>query len=99
MARLVRTLREDEDFLARYYATVDRLRAEHDICARGEDGFFGSVDPDIDPASLWMGAADIVEALTDEMGAEAVAVLERAGWQCHLNGIGMVTVSLEGAPE
>jgi SAM-dependent methyltransferase len=98
LARLVRTLRRDDDFRTRYYQVLDGLRAEHGICPRGEDGFYGGVPTDGDPAELWTRAAEMVESLTDQMGAEAVSVLERAGWTSHVNEVGLVTVSLEDPP-
>ncbi len=98
MARLVRILREDPDFLARYYDTLDGLRAEHGICPRGEDGYYGTVDPETDPVEIWTRVAEIADALADRLGEEAVRVLERAGWESHVNEIGMVTVALEGEP-
>ncbi len=98
LARLVRALRRDDAFRARYYQVLDGLRAEHGICPRGEDGFYGGVPTDGDPAELWTRAAEMVETLTDEMGPEAVSVLERAGWTSHVNEVGLVTVSLEDAP-
>lgn len=98
LARMVRVLREDEAFLARYYEVADGLRARYGICARDEDGFYGTVSPDADPEELWGGAQEIAETIGREMGDEAVAVLERAGHRAWLNEIGMVSVALEEEP-
>ena len=98
MARLVRTLREDRDFLHRYYETLDGLRGEHGICPRGEDGYYGTLDQEMDPVEVWTRVAEIAEAVSDELGGEAVRVLERAGWESHVNEIGMVTVALDAEP-
>ncbi|NIP58229.1 MAG: hypothetical protein GWM92_08180 [Gemmatimonadetes bacterium] len=98
LARLVRTLRRDAGFLARYYGVTDGLRAEHEICPRGADGFYGSVDPEMDPGELWSRAGEISDTIGSELGADAVAVLEGAGWDAGLNEIGLVSVSLESPP-
>jgi hypothetical protein len=95
LARLVRTLRRDEAFLDRYYAVVDRLRADADVTPRGPDGYYGNVDPALDPAELWGRVAEVAGTLGEEMGEEAVEVLERAGWNARVNEIGMVSVELE----
>lgn len=99
LARLVRTLRRDEDFLRDYYDLLDELRARHGICPRGDDGYYGSVDPGLEPTEAWTRAGEISETLSAELGPEAVAVLERAGWDARLNEIGLVSVSLEAQPD
>jgi hypothetical protein len=99
LARMIRTLRQDEAFLRRYYEVMDGLRAETGICSRDDDGFYGSVDPQMDPGELWEMAADMSDALAKELGPQAVAILERAGWDSRLNEIGLVSVSLASSPE
>jgi hypothetical protein len=94
LARLLSTLRADRAFRDRYYELTDRLRAENGICPRGDDGFFGSVEPDLDPDDLWRRAADMAETLAAELGPDAVAILERAGWSSRVNEIGLVSVAL-----
>jgi len=95
LSRLIRILRRDERFLVRYYEFVDRTRQDIGVCARDEDGWYGTVAPDMDPVELWGRVARTVDLVADEFGEEAVAVLERAGWEARLNEIGMVTVSLD----
>jgi hypothetical protein len=94
LARLVKTLRQDQKFLARYYDVIDTLRADTGICPRGDDGTYGSIDLGSDPTELWARAAGMVETLTSELGPDAVAVLGRAGWDARLNEVGFVSVSL-----
>ena len=98
LARLVRTLRDDESFMARYYELVDAQRARYGVSARREDGFYGNVDPTMDPAVLWDGAAAMSATIGSEMSDEAVSVLQQAGWDTWINEIGQVSVSLERAP-
>jgi hypothetical protein len=95
LARMVRTLREDPDFLARYYEVTDGLRTEFGICARDADGFYGNVDENMDPGTLWTGAMSIAERIGEEMGDQAVDVLRAAGHDAWVNEIGMVSVALE----
>ena len=99
LARLVRTLRRDESFRGRYYELADRLRAEHGVCPRGEDGAYGTVSSDLDPAELWPRALAVSETISAEMGEEAVSILKRAGWESWINEIGVVSVSLESPPD
>jgi SAM-dependent methyltransferase len=99
LARLVRTLRRDEAFRGRYYDLVDSLREEHGACPRDEDGFYGDVPQGIDPGELWGRAATMSDAISSELGGEAVEILQRAGWESWINEIGIVSVSLESIPE
>ena len=94
LARLMKTLRQDQRFLTRYYEVIDSLRADSGICPRADDGTYGSIEPCLDRTDLWSRAADMVDTLTSELGRDAVAVLERAGWDTRLNEVGFVSVSL-----
>jgi len=76
----------------------DGLRVEHEICPRGADGYYGSVDPEMDPGELWSRAGQISDTIGSELGADAVAVPERAGWDAWPNEIGLVSVSRESPP-
>ncbi len=98
LARMVRTLRDDEAFLARYYDVADGLRNRYGICPRGEDGYYGTVASDADPGELWGRVRDIADTIGREMGEEAVDVLERSGQRAWINEIGMVSVALDADP-
>ncbi len=94
LAKLVRTLRQNETFLSQYYELIDKLRADTNICARQDNGFYGSVDPEMDPGTLWKGAANMGNIIAFELGQDAVNILKKAGWNAYLNEIGLVSVSL-----
>jgi len=94
LAELVRVLRDDEGFVTRYTAAADALRRKHDICPRGDDGFYGTVDPDRDPEDLWRTAQRIADTLAAEFAEEAAGLLRDSGRDAWVNEIGMVSVRL-----
>jgi hypothetical protein len=96
--RLVRTLRRDRPFLNRYYDVVDTLRAEHGIGTRLDDGGYGALGEAADPVALWTEVAAVSEKTSTALGPDAVAVLQRAGWDARLDEIGCVAVSLASVP-
>jgi len=98
LARLLRTLREDPPFLRRFSEVTDGLRARYGICPRDADGHYGSIDPSIPADDLWRGSADMTETIAAELNTEAVAVLQRAGWNAGADRHGFVSVSLESMP-
>ena len=65
------------------------------MCARGDDGFYGTVDPDRDPTELWRTSQRISNALAADFAQDAARLLcdrDRDAW---VNEIGLVSVRLD----
>jgi len=72
----------------------------HEICARGENGYLGSVSPTFTPEQTGAAYAAIVRGL-DEAGFvdRAVEVIRTAGIDAWRNPVGHVAVSPADLPE
>jgi hypothetical protein len=91
----VRVLRDDADFVTRFTEAADSLRHEHDVCARDDNGYHGSVDPGRDPGDLWRTSQRISDALSEAFAEDAAGVLRASGRDAWVNEIGMVSVRLD----
>ncbi len=93
LADYLNILRQDEDFMGRFYAFQDSIRAKHGICARDENGYYGGIDPSLSPAELWMGSAAMLSAIQKSgLVEEAVGVLRASGLDAGVNEVGHVAV-------
>ena len=88
------TLRQDEEFMSRYYDFHDALRAHYGICPRDEHGYYGGLMSELSPSELWSGASGITNALADSpLVDEAVKVMLNAGFDARKNEVGHLAVS------
>jgi hypothetical protein len=90
---LVGTLRGNADFIQRFTARSDELRAAAGTCPRGADGYYEATIPE-DPGEVWKRAAGLSEQLGREFGQEAADLLTRAGWRATLNPVNHVAVDV-----
>ena len=100
LTTLVGVLRADADFIGRFLARSDALRAACGVCPRQADGYYGDVAPGIPAAELWRHA----EGMRDQLQAagfaeEAAGLLRRAGWAARVNPIGHVAVGVPDEAE
>ena len=96
LAELSRELRSDDRFLRRLYEISDALHTEYDLCPRRPDGYYGDIDPSIEPADLWGRARAISRSLDDELAPAAVAILQASGHEAWVNDVGHVAVRPPG---
>ena len=100
LTELVGVLRADADFIGRFLARSDALRAECGVCPRQADGYYGDVAPGIPAADLWRHAERMRDQLQEEGFAEdAAGLLRRAGWAARVNPIGHVAVGVPDEAE
>ena len=94
LADYLMVLRQDEEFIKRYYDFHDNLRAEYGICPRDENGYYGGLLSELSPTDLWTGASGITNALSKSpLVEEAAEVMRRAGLKARRNEVGHLAVS------
>jgi len=94
VAELCGVLRGDASFSSTFADVNDRLRAKHELCPRGSDGYFTDSLPAENPAAMWHIAGDYSVELDKALAQEACGALARAGRQARVNEIGHVAVAI-----
>jgi hypothetical protein len=93
LADYLKILRSDDEYMKKFYAFQDEIRAKYKICPRDESGYYGLPDPSLSAAELWQSAADMLTALQQsDLVQEAVGVLKASGLQAGVNEVGHVAV-------
>ncbi len=92
--RVARTLRADGHFIEHLRRTADTWRAEADLGTRDARGYVGPIVSGLSPLELWTRAVALSHRLDETFGAEAAAVLTRAGWKARVNEVGHLAASL-----
>jgi hypothetical protein len=95
LAELTGILRSNRPFRENLMAATDALRAEHGVCPRRPDGYYDGIAEGLPQADLWNRVGAIADHLCDhELGHQAVAVLQSAGWRARMNEVGHVAVAV-----
>lgn len=93
LADYLMILRQDNEFMKRFYTFHDHLRDQYKICPRGEDGYYGVPDDSLTPGELWTGVAGMLSNLQGSgLVQDAVEVLKSSGLNAHVNEVGHVSV-------
>lgn len=96
LARLVGTLRSDDQFRQDFDTRLDQLLAEHDLFARDDDGYLRFTREGLTPEVMGLGV-EVAEQLDREGYVErAVAVLQQAGYSAWRNCVGHVAIDPTG---
>jgi len=100
MLACVRLLRKDQAFLDTLNVALDELCATHGICPRRENGYLGTVSPNLAPDAVNQAYSAILAGL-EERGIveQAVVVLKGAGIDAWRNPVGHVAVRPADLPE
>ncbi len=94
LAATVDVIRADEAFTRDFDGRMDELMGELGYCARGEDGYLGTIEESKMSSELMDSASEIVgQALEQEGYAERAAeILRSAGHEAWVNCVGHVAV-------
>lgn len=95
LAETVGTIRADSAFRQEFDGRMDELMGEIGYCARGDDGYLGTVEESMMTSELLDSASETVgQALESEGFAERAAeVLRTAGHDAWVNSVGHVAVN------
>ena len=95
LANFVKIIREDQDFMSRFYEFYDEKRRQYGICPRDENGYYGMVDPTISPQELWLNARKLLDDLNASgFNKQAVDVLLASGLNARVNEVGHISVAM-----
>ena len=94
LAGCISILRKDKSFMDDFYTFHDAQRVKYKICPRVDKGYYGSVDPAIEPHELWIIAGKIYSELNDAgYNQKAADVLGKAGLKARVNEVGHIAVA------
>ncbi len=92
-ARLIGIIRSDNKFCSSFDARMDELLREYDLCHRGEDGYLGSVKPELSQEDTEVNLSKINELLEQDGYVDgAASVLQKAGHDAWRNCVGHIAV-------
>jgi hypothetical protein len=93
LVKYIRIIRKDAAFMNAFYTFHDAQRVKYNICPRDEQGYYGIVDPSIQPQDLWILASKMLTELNDAgFNQKAVEVLNQAGLKARVNEVGHIAV-------
>lgn len=98
LVKYIGIIRSDSSFMEAFYAVNDKQRKEYGICPRDGNGYYGGVDPAIDPGTLWMHVSAMLTGLNEAgLNRKAAEVLRRAGVNASVNEVGHLSVCQGGS--
>lgn len=94
MVEIAHLLRSDRPFIEDYDRRLDELLCEHNLCARKENGFLGSIAPDSPPDAIDRVSGKIISTIiSDGFIDRAVESLNRQGIEARRNCIDFIAVN------
>ncbi len=95
LVNYVRIIREDTSFMEEFYEFHDAQRIKHKMCARDEEGYYGDIDPSIQPQELWSNVSTVLNELNQEgFNQRAVDVLRNKGLDARVNEVGHIAITI-----
>jgi len=94
MVEIAHLLRSDRSFVVDFDRRMDELLGEHNLCARKENGFLGSIAPDSPPDAIDRVSGEIIRTIvSDGFVDQAVESLNRQGIEAKRNCIDFIAVN------
>ncbi|MBT8220394.1 MAG: hypothetical protein KJP00_11240 [Bacteroidia bacterium] len=94
LVKYVKVIRQDNDFLNRFYKIHDAQRLKYGLCPRDDQGYYGALDSSITPEELWPLVGKMLEELNEAgMNQEAANVLQQNGFNARINGVGHIEIN------
>ena len=93
LIKYISVIRKDNAFMKSFYAFHDAQRLKYKICPRDCNGYYGNVDPEMEPQILWSLVGKILTELNDAgFNQKAVDVLNKGGFEARVNEVGHLAV-------
>ena len=93
LVKYISIIRKDKSFMDDFYTFHDEQRVKYKFCPRDDQGYYGVVDPSLQPQELWTLASKILNELNDVgLNQKAAEVLNNAGLKARVNEVGHVAV-------
>lgn len=93
LVKYISIVRKDKLFMDTFYAFHDAQRAKYKLCPRDKQGYYGVVDPQIQPQDLWTLASKVLTELNNVgLNQKAADVLKNAGFKSRVNEVGHIAV-------
>jgi SAM-dependent methyltransferase len=93
LVKYISIIRKDKGFMDAFYTFHDAQRLKYKICPRDEQGYYGVVDPSIQPQDLGLSAGKMLSELNEEgFNQKAVNILNDAGLNARVNEVGHIAI-------
>ena len=93
LVRYIRIIRSDKSFMDAFYTFHDAQRLKYKTCPRDSQGYYGAVDPSIQPQDIWTITSIMLNELNEAgFNQKAVDVLNRAGFKARVNEVGHIAI-------
>ena len=95
LIKYISIIRKDRSFMDSFYTFHDAQRVKYKVCPRDDQGYYGIVDPSIQPQDLWILTSKMLNELNDAgLNQKAVDVLNNAGFNARVNEVGHIAIKL-----
>ena len=96
MVEISRALRSDRSFVGDFDLRMDELLDAHNLCARKENGYLGTIPADSPPDAIDKVSGEIISTIiSDGFVDQAVESLNRQGIEARRNCIDFISVNPE----
>ena len=86
-------IREDKSFMDSFYVFHDAQRLKYNICPRDDQGYFGDIDPSMEPQVLWTTVREMLNELNAAgYNQKAADVLCKKGINARVNEVGHIAI-------
>jgi len=93
LVKYISIIRKDRSFMDAFYTFHDAQRVKYKICPRDDQGYYGVVDPSIQPQDLWTLASKMLSELNEAgLNQKAVEVLNNSGLNARVNEVGHIAI-------
>ncbi|WP_273567348.1 hypothetical protein [Maribacter halichondriae] len=94
LIKYIGMLRKDHSFMDAFYGFHDAQRNKYGICPRDDQGYYGVIDPSIQPQDLWVFTRKMLDELNDAgLNQKAVDVLNNTGLKARVNEVGHIAIA------
>jgi len=95
LVKYISIIRKNRSFMNAFYTFHDAQRMKYKMCPRDDQGYYGVVDPSIQPQDLWTLASKMLNELNNAgLNQRAVEVLNNAGLDARVNEVGHIAIKL-----